>query len=83
MKTVLLPVKAFADAKQRLVPSLDAPARAGLARAMLLDVLKAIAQARSPERIVIFSAAGEVIETATPFGFETVVESQWTVTARR
>jgi 2-phospho-L-lactate guanylyltransferase len=74
MKTVLLPVKEFANAKQRLAPVLDEPARAGLARAMLTDVLSALRRARAPERIVVFTAADEVLAMAEPMGFQTVVE---------
>jgi 2-phospho-L-lactate guanylyltransferase len=74
MKTVLLPVKTFANAKQRLVPALDAPTRAGLARAMCTDVLNALAQTRVPERIIVLTAADEVIQMAQPFGFDVVLE---------
>src|SRR3989449_4899850 len=74
MKTVLLPVKDFGDAKQRLAPSMDAEARAGLARAMLADVLNALARARAPQRVVAFTAADEVIQMARPFGFDVVLE---------
>ena len=74
MNTVLLPVKDFKDSKKRLVPALDAPARAGLAQAMLTDVLTILARARAPQRIVVFTAADEVIQMTKPFGFETVFE---------
>ncbi len=74
MKTVLLPVKDFNNAKQRLAPTMDAPARAGLARAMLSDVLAALKRARAPERIVVFTSADAVMEMVEPFGFETVFE---------
>src|SRR6266566_3769768 len=74
MKTVLLPVKDFSDAKQRLASSMDAEARAGLARAMLADVLNALARARAPQRVVAFTAADEVIQMARPFGFDVVLE---------
>ena len=74
MKTVLLPVKDFKDSKQRLIPALDPPTRAGLARAMLRDVLNAVAKAHVPQRVVVFTAADEVIELARPFGFDCIVE---------
>jgi 2-phospho-L-lactate guanylyltransferase len=74
MKAVLLPIKDFKHAKQRLAPVLDATTRAGLARAMLNDVLNVLARARSPQRIVLFTASGEVIQMARPFGFEVVFE---------
>ena len=70
MKTVLLPVKEFNNAKQRLAPAMDAPGRAALARAMLTDVLAALKRSRAPDRIVVFTAAEEVKEIVEPFGFE-------------
>jgi 2-phospho-L-lactate guanylyltransferase len=74
MKTVLLPVKDFNNAKQRLSPAMDTPGRAGLARAMLADVLAALKRARTPERIVVFTAADDVLQMVEPFGFEIVFE---------
>lgn len=74
MNTVLLPIKSFKDAKQRLVPALDGPSRAALARAMVHDVLHVLSRARAPQRVVVFTACEEVTEVATPFGFEIVEE---------
>jgi 2-phospho-L-lactate guanylyltransferase len=74
MKTVLLPVKDFSRAKQRLAPALDAATRADLARAMLADVLKALGHASSPQRVVVFTASEEVIQMTRPFGFEVALE---------
>jgi len=74
MNTVLLPVKDFKDSKQRLVPALDATARARLAQAMLRDVLSVLTRARAPQRVVVFTAAEEVMELARPFGFNIVFE---------
>ena len=61
MKTVLLPVKDFHNAKQRLASALDAETRANLARAMLSDVLDALAHARVPDSIVVFTASSEAV----------------------
>src|SRR5215831_14369804 len=74
MKTVLLPVKTFIKAKQRLALAVDPETRAGLARAMCTDVLKTLARTHVPERVVVFTAADEVIEMARPFGFEVIRE---------
>src|SRR5437016_1750470 len=74
MKTVVLPVKDFANAKQRLSDALDGSARAGLARAMCLDVLQALARTRVPQRVIVFTAADEVIQMTRPFGFDVVFE---------
>jgi len=75
MNTVLLPIKTFKDAKQRLIPALDAAARAGLARAMLQDVLHVISRTHAPQRVVVFTACGEVMEMTKPFGFDIVREN--------
>ncbi len=74
MKTVLLPVKDFSNAKQRLAPVLDAPARAGLARAMFTDVLNALSRTHGPQRVIVFTASDEVMHMTRPFGFEVVIE---------
>jgi 2-phospho-L-lactate guanylyltransferase len=74
MKTVLLPVKDFRNAKQRLSPAFDAVRRAGLARAMLADVLSTISRARSPERVVVFTASPEVAAMAQEHRFDCLDE---------
>jgi 2-phospho-L-lactate guanylyltransferase len=74
MKTVLLPVKDFSEAKQRLAPAVDVATRAGLARAMLADVLHSLSEARAPQRVVVFTASEKVIQMTKPFGFEVVRE---------
>ena len=74
MKTVLLPVKCFRNAKQRLSSALDDRRRTGLARAMLQDVLTMISRARTPDRVVVFTADDEVIQMTKPFGFDVVLE---------
>jgi 2-phospho-L-lactate guanylyltransferase len=74
MKTVLLPVKDFKNAKQRLSPAFDPEFRAGLAEAMFLDVLQALSHARVAQRVIVFTAADRVMELARPFGFEVIFE---------
>jgi len=76
MKTVLLPVKDFKDAKQRLTPALTAEQRANLARSMLSDVLDALSDAHEPTRIVVYTASESVCRLVRPFGFEILVEHQ-------
>jgi 2-phospho-L-lactate guanylyltransferase len=75
MKTVLLPVKEFRQAKQRLASALSPTQRAGLARAMLSDVLRALADSRRAERIVVYTACDEVREIVRPFTFDIVCET--------
>jgi 2-phospho-L-lactate/phosphoenolpyruvate guanylyltransferase len=56
MKAIaVVPVKRFAEAKQRLAPGLDEGRRQELAAAMLADVLDAIGAARSVERTILVS----------------------------
>jgi 2-phospho-L-lactate/phosphoenolpyruvate guanylyltransferase len=75
MKTVLLPVKEFRSAKQRLASALDAATRENLARAMLTDVLHALAQSTVPDRVVVFTASSEVAQMAAEFGFDVTLEA--------
>lgn len=51
--TAVLPVKRFADAKQRLASGLDDERRRALVQAMLEDVLDAIEEARGIERTIV------------------------------
>jgi 2-phospho-L-lactate guanylyltransferase len=74
MKTVLLPVKDFKDAKQRLTPALDSSKRAGLMRAMLSDVFNALSRTRAADRVVVFTACEAVMQLAAPYGFDLVFE---------
>lgn len=56
MKAIaIVPVKRFAEAKQRLAPGLDEERRQALAAAMLGDVLEAIGAARAVERTILVS----------------------------
>lgn len=56
MKAIaIVPVKRFAEAKQRLAPGLDETRRQALAAAMLGDVLDAIGAARAVERTILVS----------------------------
>jgi 2-phospho-L-lactate guanylyltransferase len=74
VKTVLLPVKGFTSAKQRLASKFDDGTRAALACAMLSDVMRAISRARKVERVIIFTAADEVTHMARSFGFDVMIE---------
>ncbi len=53
--TAVLPVKRFAEAKQRLAAGMDEERRRELAAAMLEDVLRAIGEARAMERTILVS----------------------------
>lgn len=74
----ILPVKSFARAKQRLGASVPDPLRLQLARAMVADVLLALAQTASIERTIIVTREQSVAVTAREQGvmvLEDVAES--------
>lgn len=75
MKTVLLPIKDFRNAKQRLASALDAATRANFARAMLTDVLDALSRATAPDWVVVFTASTDVADMARSFGFDVIFEN--------
>jgi 2-phospho-L-lactate/phosphoenolpyruvate guanylyltransferase len=64
----ILPVKRFDAAKSRLGESLADPLRRGLARAMVADVLLALAQAASIERTIVVTSEESLLETAREIG---------------
>jgi 2-phospho-L-lactate guanylyltransferase len=68
--TAVLPVKRFADAKQRLAPGIGSTHRGELAAAMLEDVLEAIGEARSVERTIVVSSEPRATELAAAVGAE-------------
>jgi 2-phospho-L-lactate guanylyltransferase len=68
--TAVLPVKRFDAAKQRLAGGIDDERRAGLAAAMLADVLEAIAAARSIERTIVVTSEAVAIAMAKTAGAE-------------
>jgi len=74
MRTLLLPVKDFREAKQRLSARLTPSQRAALARAMLCDVLSAISRAKLPDRVVVFTASDQVADVARPYNFDIIEE---------
>jgi 2-phospho-L-lactate/phosphoenolpyruvate guanylyltransferase len=56
--TAIIPVKRFGQAKQRLLDQLDRPRRASVVKAMLTDVLAAVAQAEAVDRVIVVSGEG-------------------------
>ncbi len=65
MRTVaILPVKRFAQAKQRLGESVADPLRLELARAMVGDVLAALSETAGIERTIVVTAEPSVAEVA-------------------
>ncbi|HWX73932.1 MAG TPA: 2-phospho-L-lactate guanylyltransferase [Solirubrobacteraceae bacterium] len=64
----ILPVKRFADAKQRLGASVSAPLRESLARAMVADVLAAVARVAAIERAIVITREPAVVAEASACG---------------
>ena len=75
MKVVVVPAKEFTIAKQRLADALPATARAALARAMLEDVLAALAGA-PVDRVVVITPDAEVAAVAERWGALVVRETE-------
>ena len=76
MTSVLaIPVKDLVNAKQRLVPALNAEARQALAAAMLEDVLTAVASARL-DAVWVVTRDAAVTALARRFGAAVVPETE-------
>lgn len=61
---VVLPIKPFGDAKERLATGLTPPQRKVIAEAMVRDVFAALAHAREVEAVVVISAEPKIAELA-------------------
>ena len=73
MIVAAVPVKDLVNAKQRLMRVLDGPERRELARAMLVDVLRALAAARL-DRVWVVTREPEVAAIVRSLGAEAVGE---------
>ncbi|MGH2953281.1 MAG: 2-phospho-L-lactate guanylyltransferase [Solirubrobacterales bacterium] len=62
--TAIIPVKRFGAAKQRLLDTLDRPARAAIVKAMLGDVLDAVSGAERIERTIVVTGEGRAERVA-------------------
>ncbi len=91
---VVVPVKSFALAKQRLAPVLAAEQRQWLVRAMLMDVLGAIASASHVAGVTIVSSEPAAERIASSYGADflpdlkvglssAIAQAAQTMTARR
>lgn len=72
----ILPIKSFADAKQRLAHQLSAGPRRALAEAMYSDVLVALRRARSVEEILVVSADHNAQQIAGGYGAQVLDDRQ-------
>ena len=74
--TAVLPVKRFDAAKQRLAAGIDEKRRRELAAAMVADVLDAIGEARSIERLIVVTGDPIAQELAAKAGAEVVADPE-------
>jgi 2-phospho-L-lactate/phosphoenolpyruvate guanylyltransferase len=72
--TAVLPVKRFAEAKQRLAAGVDDERRRAVVLAMLEDVLDAIAAARSIERTIVVTSEPCAVAAAMATGAEPIAD---------
>jgi len=72
---ILVPVKNFENAKQRLSPVLDAAERTALAKAMFEDVMAALAQCPSKPEVSIVTGDSHARTVARGRGFS-IIEDQ-------
>jgi 2-phospho-L-lactate guanylyltransferase len=69
---ILIPVKNFSEAKQRLAPALDQASRTQLAQAMLHDVLSAMHDWRSGTPVALVTGDPFAAELARHYDFEVI-----------
>ena len=74
MRVALLPVKSLANAKGRLGAALSAAEREALTRAMLADMIEALAAAACVDRTYVLSADADVLRAGVDLGAEPLVE---------
>jgi len=71
---ILIPVKSLKQAKQRLAPILDQPARTLLAQAMLHDVLQTLGSWPNCPEVGIVSCDPFAMGLANQYGFEVIAD---------
>lgn len=74
MKALLIPIKDPANAKSRLSGLLSADERQRLAWAMFEDVIRAVVDARKPDRVVLVSSFTPAIERARSLNWDVLIE---------
>jgi 2-phospho-L-lactate guanylyltransferase len=72
----ILPIKSFAEAKQRLASELSAGPRRALAEAMFSDVLVALRRAQSVDGILVVSADTAAQQIAGGYGAQVLDDQQ-------
>jgi 2-phospho-L-lactate/phosphoenolpyruvate guanylyltransferase len=71
---ILIPVKNLKEAKQRLSPVLDPPQRTEFARAMLHDVVDAVASWKERPAVAIVTCDSFALSLACKYGFEVIAD---------
>ena len=75
MKAILIPVKSFADSKQRLADHYSADERAALAAALCEDFFRIVAEVTGIDRVFVVSQEPRALARARDNGWETIVEA--------
>lgn len=76
MKAILIPVKEFRNAKERLAPHYTEDERAALASAFCDDTFRAVAQVRGIDRVYVVSAEYYALSLARQLNWWTISESE-------
>jgi 2-phospho-L-lactate guanylyltransferase len=76
MTAILIPVKEFREAKQRLAPYFSSADRAALAESMCRDFFSTVAGVRGVDRVFVISKELRALEWARALGWETIPESR-------
>jgi 2-phospho-L-lactate guanylyltransferase len=71
---ILVPIKDFASAKQRLAPVLTPEQRRQLAHVMFADVLRALAAIPSCPTVAVVTRDAEAMRMASQFGFSRIYD---------
>ncbi len=76
MRAIVIPVKEFSEAKQRLALHFSSADRAALAEAMCADFFEVVAAVRCVERVFVVSKEPQALSRAQQRGWETISESR-------
>jgi len=78
MRAIVIPVKEFREAKQRLAPHFSRDERSALAQAMCHDLLRVVSKVRRVDRVFVIGKEAWVLSEARALGWETIAETQQT-----
>jgi 2-phospho-L-lactate/phosphoenolpyruvate guanylyltransferase len=78
MRAILIPVKEFHQAKQRLAMHVSPQHRASLAQAMCADLFRVVSQVRCVNRVFVISKEAWALSEGRSLGWETISESSQT-----